>query len=208
LRTVKQPRALATRDRILAEAARLFALKGYHDTKLDELLIAAQVTTGAFFHHFGSKEDLGFAVLDRHMATRRKVLDEIERRTLPCPDDDPLARVFRRLDAIQVMARRREQRKGGCIIGNLSTALSDTHEGFRKRLADCFEEMALEFKPHLDAAAKKSGRGRLFDTAALARYIVAVVEGSIMLARTQQDKRMMARHFDYLKQHLAQSLTG
>jgi hypothetical protein len=33
---VKQPKALATRDRILAEAARLFALKGYHDTKLEE----------------------------------------------------------------------------------------------------------------------------------------------------------------------------
>jgi AcrR family transcriptional regulator len=35
MRTVKQPRALTTRDRILAEAARLFALKGYHDTKLE-----------------------------------------------------------------------------------------------------------------------------------------------------------------------------
>ena len=164
MRTVKQPRALATRDRILAEAARLFALKGYHDTKLEELLSAAGVTTGAFFHHFGGKEDLGFAVLDRHMVTRRKSLEEIERRMPRSTDDDPLARVFRRLDAIQVMARRREQRKGGCIIGNLSTALSDTHDGFRQRLAECFEEMALEFKPHLDAALQKRRWGRRVDT--------------------------------------------
>ena len=70
MRSVKQPRALATRERIVLGAARLFALKGYHDTKLEEVLAAARVTSGAFFHHFRSKEDLGFAVLDRHMEQR------------------------------------------------------------------------------------------------------------------------------------------
>lgn len=73
---------------------------------------------------------------DRHMEKRRQLLEQIEKR-LPPPDaDHPLLRVFRRLDAIQEMIRRRE-RKGGCIIGNLSTALSDTHDAFRRRLAEC-----------------------------------------------------------------------
>ncbi len=101
MRTVRQPRAVETREKILGEAARLFALKGYHDTKLEEVLKAAQVTTGAFFHHFSSKEDLGFAVIDRHMEKRRKLLEEIEKRLPPPDEDDPLQPVFRRLDAIQ-----------------------------------------------------------------------------------------------------------
>ena len=120
----------------------------------------------------------------------------------------PLERVYRRLDAIAELVRRREHRKGGCIIGNLSTALSDTHDAFRRRLAECFDEMALEFKPHLDAAVMRYGRGRRVDTQALARYIVAVVEGSIMLKRTEQDQQVMERHCDYLKEHLKQSLQG
>jgi TetR/AcrR family transcriptional regulator, transcriptional repressor for nem operon len=206
MRTIKQPRALATREAILAEAARLFALKGFHDTKLEEVLEAARVTTGAFFHHFRSKEELGFAVLDRHMRKRREQLDQIEQVLPPAVDDDPLQRVFRRLDAIQEMVRRRQHRKGGCIIGNLSTALSDTHSGFRRRLAECFDEMARDFQPHLDAAAQKSARGRRVDTEALARYIVAIIEGSIMLTRTHRDKQMMTCHFDYLKEHLRRSL--
>jgi TetR/AcrR family transcriptional repressor of nem operon len=206
MRTIKQPRALATRERILGEAARLLALKGYHDTKLEEVLEAAQVTTGAFFHHFRSKEELAFAVLERHMEKRRAQLEQIEQVMSSAPDEDPLQRVFRRLDAIQEMVRRRAQRKGGCIIGNLSTALSDTHDGFRRRLAACFDEIALEFKPHLDAAVQKADLGRRVDTEALARYIVAIIEGSIMLARTYQDKQTMAGHFDYLKDHLRQSL--
>jgi TetR/AcrR family transcriptional regulator, transcriptional repressor for nem operon len=116
-----------------------------------------------------------------------------------------LQQVFQRLDAIQEMIRRREQRKGGCIIGNLSTALSDTHDAFRRRLAECFDEMALEFKPHLDAAAARHCPDQHLDTWALARYIVAIVEGSIMLTRTQRDREMMAHHFEYLKEHLRQT---
>ena len=144
----------------------LFALKGYHDTKLEEVQKAAQVTTGAFFHHFGSKEELGFAVIDRHMEKRRQLLEDIEKRLPPPDQDDPLQPVFRRLDAIQEMIRHREQRKGGCIIGNLSTALSDTHDAFRRRLAECFEEMDLEFRPHLAAAAVKYCPGRSVDVGA------------------------------------------
>src|SRR5262249_13997792 len=124
MRAVQQPRALATRERIIRAAARLFALKGYHDTKLDEILEAAHITTGAFFHHFGSKEELGFAVLDHHMANRRQQLEEIESRLPRSEEEDPLRQVFRRLDAIEEMVRCRQPRKGGCIIGNLSTELS------------------------------------------------------------------------------------
>lgn len=206
MRTVRQPRALETREKILGEAARLFALKGYHGTKLEEVLTAARVTTGAFFHHFASKEELGFAVIDRHMEKRRELLEEIEKCLPPQDEDDPLQSVFRRLDAISEMIGQRDEREGGCIIGNLSTTLSDTHDAFRRRLAECFDEMDLEFRPHLAAAAVKYCPGRSVDARALARYIVAIVEGSIMLARTQQDRDLMARHFEYLKEHLKQSL--
>src|SRR5580692_1029977 len=128
MKDVKQPRALETREKILQAAARLFALKGYHDSKLEEVLDTAQVTKGAFFHHFRDREDLGFAVLSWHMEQRRQMLDGIEQELPLAGRGDPLQLVFRRLDAIQEMVRRRA---GGCIIGNLSTALSDCHDGFR-----------------------------------------------------------------------------
>ena len=206
MKNVIQPRALATRESITRAAAGLFALKGYHDTTLEEVRQAAEVTTGAFFHHFASKEDLGFAVLDRHMEKRRQELDRLEQ-DMPAPgNDDPLALVFRRLDAISQMIASRKQRKGGCIIGNLSTSLSDTHEAFRQRLAQCFDEMAMEFQPNLDAAAKLHGSARRVDTKALARYIIAVIEGSIMLARTQRDMPGMAGNVENLKVYLKQIL--
>src|SRR5258707_1372616 len=194
MKAVQQPRALATREKILKGAVRLFALKGYHDTKLEEVRQVAEVTTGAFFHHFGSKEDLGFAVLDRHMEKRRRDLEQIEQDMPPPSDEAPLGRVFRRLDAIVELARRRGKTKGGCVIGNLSTALADTHEAFRQRLAECFDEMAREFLPDLEAAARQGRPKGTLDTWTLARYLITVVEGAIMLARTYRDPTLLDRH--------------
>ena len=206
MKDVKQPRALETREKILQAAARLFALKGYHDAKLEEVLDTAQVTKGAFFHHFRDREDLGFAVLDWHMAQRRQLLDEIAQELPLAEQADPLQQVFRRLDAIQEMVRCREGCKGGCIIGNMSTALSDCHNGFRKRLAECFDEMAQEFLPHLEAAARQGRVTRRTNAGELARYIVTVIEGAIMQARTLGDAKLLPRQLAYLKEHLKKCL--
>lgn len=202
MRTLKQARAVETRKRILREAALLFAVRGFHDTKVDELIKAAEVTSGAFFHHFKGKEDLGFAVIDHHMEERCGALDRIEK-GLASPDDgDSLGRVFRRLDAVSEMVVRRRNRKGGCLIGNLSTALSDTHPAFRKRLAECFDEMAEEFRTHLDAAASDRGMTGDQDAWEMARYIVSVIEGAIMLTRTHRDGDLIQRQIQHLKEDI------
>jgi TetR/AcrR family transcriptional repressor of nem operon len=206
MNAVTQPRAFETREKILQAASRLFALKGYHDAKLEEVLNTAQVSKGAFFHQFRDREDLGFAVLDWHMDRRRQLLDAIEQELPPAKQADPLQQVFRRLDAIQEMVRRREGCKGGCIVGNMSTALSDCHDGFRKRLAECFEEMAQEFLPHLEAAARQGRVMRRTNTGELARYIVTVIEGAIMQARTLGDATLLPRQLAYLKDHLKKCL--
>jgi TetR/AcrR family transcriptional repressor of nem operon len=206
MKAVTQHRAFETRDKILQAAARLFALKGYHGAKLEEVLDTAQVTKGAFFHHFSDREDLAFAVLDWHMDQRRQLLDAIEQEFPLAEDAGPLQQIFRRLDAIQEMVRRREGYKGGCIIGNLSTALSDCHDGFRTRLAACFDQMAQEFVPHLQAAARQRRATRRTNPGELARYIVTVIEGAIMQARTLGDAKLLPRQLAYLKEHLKQSL--
>lgn len=204
MQAAKQARAVATREAILRAATGLFTRKGYHDTKLDDILKAADVTTGAFFHHFRSKEEVAFAAMDWYLAERRRELIQIEQGLRKTNDDEPLAAVFRWLDATQERFRQRaERREAGCIFGNLSTTLCETHEGFRQRLAESFDQMALDFKPRLDVAARACGKR--IDTMALARYLIAVLEGSIVLARAHQEPRLLAKHFQFVKEHLRQT---
>jgi hypothetical protein len=61
--------------------------------------------------------------------------------------------------------------------------------------------MESEFRPNLAVAAAKHCPGRFVDVGAPARYIVAIIVGSIMLMGTQRDRRITPRHFDCLKEH-------
>ena len=57
-RMTRQDAKALTRERLLAEAQRLFRERGYAATSLEQVAEAAQVTKGAIYGHFSSKEDL------------------------------------------------------------------------------------------------------------------------------------------------------
>jgi AcrR family transcriptional regulator len=53
-----------TRQRLLAEAQRLFRERGYAATSLEQIAEAAEVTKGAIYGHFASKEDLMLSAME------------------------------------------------------------------------------------------------------------------------------------------------
>jgi AcrR family transcriptional regulator len=54
-----------TRERLISEAQRLFRERGYFATSLDQIALAADVTKGAIYGHFSSKEDLLLSAIER-----------------------------------------------------------------------------------------------------------------------------------------------
>ena len=65
-----------TRRALLQSALTLFGTKGYASTSVQELVEAAGVTKGAFYHHFESKEDLLRLIHDEFVDDQ---LTELER---------------------------------------------------------------------------------------------------------------------------------
>jgi AcrR family transcriptional regulator len=53
-----------TRDRILEAAVNVFASKGYHDTKVDDIVAESQTSKGSFYFYFPSKQDIFLALVD------------------------------------------------------------------------------------------------------------------------------------------------
>lgn len=53
-----------TRTRILEAAINVFATKGYHDAKVDDIVNEAQTSKGAFYFYFPSKQDIFIALSD------------------------------------------------------------------------------------------------------------------------------------------------
>jgi AcrR family transcriptional regulator len=62
---LSQVRAEATRRRIIAAAVELFDEDGYSATSLGKIIRRANVTSGAFYYHFASKEEVAIAIIDQ-----------------------------------------------------------------------------------------------------------------------------------------------
>ena len=195
---IRSAKAAATRDQILDAAARLIHLRGYHGTSLDDVLRESGVGKGNFYYYFRSKEDLGFAIIDR-------VVERFLERTLdPAFVDltaDPLDQVRAFLDRLLEVQRQRNC-VGGCPMGNLASELSDVHEGFRQRLANIFERWRVTLATTLDRG-RASGRLRAdLDAASAAGFVVAALEGAILMAKVTKDISVMEKCVNELKHHL------
>ncbi len=69
-----------TRSRVLEAALSVFSQKGYHETTMDEVAKAAQVSKGALYLHFPSKQSLFSALVETASAM---LTEEMQRAMAP-----------------------------------------------------------------------------------------------------------------------------
>lgn len=188
----------STREAILEAASRLIHVHGYNHTSLDDVLRESGVGKGNFYYYFKSKEDLGYAIIDR---TTRAFVERSLGPAFADAEGDPIAQIGLFLDRV-LEAQRQRNCVGGCVMGNLASELSDVHEGFRRRLVEIFDI----WRAHLaDAVRRGQARGRLrtdVDAPRLAQFLVAGLEGAILLSKVTKDITVMEKCVEELKQHL------
>ena len=193
-RTENEP---STKEKLLDAAQRLMLAKGYPATTVDEICEAAGLTKGSFFHYFRSKEDLGKEALDRFYTQSNQAIGDAPFHK----NTDPLKRVYGYVDFIIQMFKH-PQAPNACLIGNFSLELSDTHPAFRALCAHYFGQWAKFLKKDLDEAKKKYAPKSSFDTQSLAEHCVAIIEGSFILGKAQQDKKVLENNLKHYKHYL------
>ncbi len=79
-KTQKQLQSERTRRRIIQAAAELFVRKGFNGTSIADLAESVELTKGAIYHHFESKDAIFFAVVNmvRHDWNRAVVRDVVK----------------------------------------------------------------------------------------------------------------------------------
>ena len=188
-----------TREALVTAATRLMHVRGYHNTSVDDVLRASGVGKGNFYYHFRSKEELGYAILDQI------IVAFLERALAPCFADAegaPLAQIRCFLDRV-LEAQRRSNCVGGCVMGNLASELSDVHEGFRARLATLFMAWHARLAEALTEARRRGDVTAACEPEAVARFVVAALEGGILLTKVSKDIRVMEQCVSELMRYLA-----
>lgn len=163
----------------------LFWLKGYGSTSIADILSRTQINSGSLYHFFPGKQDVLLAVLDRYHQDIGPMLLEPAWSGV----DDPIERVF------ALLARYRglivETRCSyGCPIGSIALELHEPDEAVRRLLAGNFTGWIDAVEACLVTPGSRLPAGT--DVRALAEFVLVVMEGAVMLARTYRD----IAHFD------------
>ena len=112
---------MSLKEKIIHDSLRLFSLKGFLGTSLQDILSAAGASKGGFYNHFQSKEDLFYYVLTEARQIWRSKnlagLDEI---------DDPIGKIIKLLQNFRDQyLKDSEDFPGGCVFITLSVELND-----------------------------------------------------------------------------------
>src|SRR5450432_2831796 len=172
-----------TRQRLLQAAFREIHRSGFQSAGIDAILAATNVTKGALYYHFDSKETLGYAVVEEIIArfTRDRWLLPMLSEGQPI---DILIGVVRRIPA------RPKDVRAGCPLLNLAQEMSPLDEQFRKRLESIFLDWQEGVATLLRKGQSQGTVRRDLNPDETASFLVAMIEGYATLAKNAQDTKV------------------
>jgi len=190
------PNAEMTRQNILIVAAEEIHVHGFQACKTSTIIQKAGISKGALYHHFASKQVLGYAVIDEIYAPKMLAMWE------PVFDsDDPIAamiQLFRQaLTWICV-----EDISKGCPMNNLAQEMSPVDEGFRLRISDTMTRWQSGIEKALNRAKASNCVKANVDAKRTAVFLVSSIEGGYGLAKNAQNIEIFSICVDGLIDYL------
>ena len=174
-----------TRQRLLQAAFREVYRYGFQSAGIDTILAATNVTKGALYYHFESKEALGHAIIEEIVAKLhpRQVVASSTAKQGQGP-----YRCFDR-HCTGDTSRPRDL-KTGCPLVNLAQEMSLLDEQFRKRLERIFQAWQEGIAMALRRGQSQGTVRRDLVPEETASFLIAMVEGYEVLAKNAQDAKV------------------
>jgi AcrR family transcriptional regulator len=170
----------ATRERIVRAAAELIAAHGAAGTSLDDVRAATGASKSQLYHYFGDKHGLVEAVVDFQCAT---VLG-LQAHALGSVNN---WEDLERWAGLMVEIVEAQGARGGCPIGTLAAALSDTDEGLRNSLSEAFRAWSDAIRGALLRLRENGYVSSDADLEILTTITLSAIQGGLLLAKTSRD---------------------
>lgn len=185
-----------TRQQLIEAAFNEIHRNGFRAASLDAILSETKVTKGALYHHFRSKTELGYAVVDEIV---RPFVEESWKSLLGQDDMIGAAVALCR----QLTAQRSEMGLTlGCPFNNLINEMSSVDEGFRQRLLQILEDWRAGLARAMrDGQTKGVIRGDVAPEQAAA-FVISAIEGCIGMSKAAQSREFMHAGFSGLVDYL------
>ena len=191
----------ATKQKILEVAQELVLEYGFGGMSVDQVITAAGITKGAFFHHFKSKNDLAKALLERYVQMDDQLLHELMARAENL-SRDPLQQYLIFVGLMEEMLRGLSEPPPGCLIASyiyqLELFSAETKNavitGFQEWERVLGEKLAAVFNkytPRFPVTAKQ-----IYDN------LLALFEGGVIMAKLYDKGGVLAEQVGQHKNYV------
>ncbi|MCA1440365.1 TetR/AcrR family transcriptional regulator [Ensifer sp. IC4062] len=195
--TRQSPERGSARIRLLESARDIIREKGFAATSVDDLCKAAEVTKGAFFHNFGSKDALGVAVAEFWSETTSAFFADAPYHT----PDDPLARVLAYV-AFRKAIITGELKEFTCLAGTMVQEVFETAPDIRDACGRSIFGHTATLENDIEMARRERGITADWTAKSLAHHTQAVLQGGFVVAKAGNDPALARESLDHLERYI------
>jgi TetR/AcrR family transcriptional repressor of nem operon len=192
--TKHHPERGDARTRLLEAARDVIRSQGFAATTIDNICKAADVTKGAFFHHFESKEALGVAAAHFWEETTSAFFADAPYHA----HADPLDRVLAYVDFRKAIIDG-DLAEFTCLVGTMTQETYASSLAIRDACAASIFGHAATLEPDIAAAMRARGIQAEWSAASLAAHTQAVLQGAFILAKASGDPGLARESVDHLR---------
>ncbi len=189
-------KAAATRLHILQKAFELIYSKGYQTTSIDDILATTQVTKGAFYYHFKTKDEMGMAIINELM---KPALTGSFTEILQSPD--PLKAIYNLMYELLIKNDLLKV-EYGCPAANFTQEMTPWNKDFTLAL----NEITTQWQEAMTAAlekGKKEGYVRKdVNPKQVTLFIMSGYWGARNFGKLENDKKAYRPYLKELKNYL------
>lgn len=164
----KNLKSRATINRMQQKGLELFYQKGYYTTSLDDILKALQLSKGAFYYHFQSKEDFMVSIV-QHLLFRKvysMLIEPIEGK------EDPFRNIETCLENALEIAEHNPL-DFGFVLGNFMNEFNGKNENVSRYLNDICKAWEVSLVTALQKGKSDGYLERHHDSEGIATFVIS-----------------------------------
>lgn len=187
----------ATRLTILQTAFELIYVKGYQATSIDDIIAKTQVTKGAFYYHFKTKDEMGIAIINEILkpTLTKSFIEPLQM------DQNPLEAIYNLMDML-LMKNEFLKVEYGCPASNFTQEMTPWHADFNKALYELTKQWT-----NVMAAAIEKGKENAFvredvDAERVTLFVMSGYWGIRNFGKLENSKKVYIPYLKELKNYL------
>jgi TetR/AcrR family transcriptional regulator, transcriptional repressor for nem operon len=181
-----------TKENLIKVGLEMIRSAGYTATGINQVLEAANVPKGSFYHHFATKDEFVLEVIQRYAAIEQERWE----RFLDDSNLSPLKKLRRYFKDLIATYGRRGGPISGCLLGNLSLEIAGQNDEIRKLLAKAFDAWQDALARTIREAIEKQELPKTLKADDVAALLVNNWEGAQARAKTEQNDKPLELFYD------------